>query len=152
VADTLNDARVVAMRLLAMREHSTYEMRSKLNKKGFDDSDIGVVINEYKHLNYLNDERFTEVFINSHRKKGKGPSRIQKELQQHKIDTNFISMHLDIYDFDWIQCAENVRKKKFGKEIPDEYKEKMKQARFLEYRGFTNEQIFSVLKNDEMSC
>lgn len=144
MSNPLNDARVVALRVLAIREHSCFELKCKLDKKGFDEHVIDLIINECEKYNYLNDERFTEIFINSRRAKGKGPIHIKNDLQQRQVSVDLISTYLDLSDVEWIGCATRVREKKFGKEIPEDYKEKMRQARFLEYRGFTNEQIFSV--------
>jgi regulatory protein len=41
-----------------------------------------------------------------------------------------------------------VRVRKFGEGHPIEFKEKARQMRFLEYRGFTGEQINTALNKD----
>lgn len=143
----VNDVRAVAMRLLATREHSTMELTRKLGQRGFDDADVAFVMEECTQNNYLSDERFTEMIINSRRGKGKGPSHILKELQEHKIDADLISLYLDMRDTEWVGYAAKAREKKYGKEIPNDFKEKMQQARFLEYRGFSSDHIFAVLEN-----
>jgi hypothetical protein len=48
----------------------------------------------------------------------------------------------------WLADAERVRRKKFGDAIPESYEERARQARFLQNRGFTMEQIRRVLKGD----
>jgi regulatory protein len=42
----------------------------------------------------------------------------------------------------------DVRRRKFGEAKPKEYKEKARQMRFLEYRGFTGEQIRIAVDKD----
>jgi regulatory protein len=42
-----------------------------------------------------------------------------------------------------------VRRKRFGDEPPQDYKERARQSRFLQYRGFTSDQIRQVLDGDE---
>lgn len=147
---SLNDVRAVAMRLLATREHCTSELDRKLSQKGFEPADIVSIIDECRQNRFLSDERFTEAFVTSRREKGNGPVRIRNELQQHQIDAHLIATYLDNRDSVWTECAARVREKKFGGDIPEDYNERMKQARFLEYRGFTHDQIFSVLKEEEV--
>ena len=147
---SVNDVRAAAMRLLATREHCTSELERKLSQKGFEHDDIVFIIGECKKNKFLNDERFTEAFVNSRRERGNGPSRIQKELQQHQIDAHLIATWLDVREPVWIEHARREREKKFGAGIPEDFKEKMRQARFLEYRGFTHEQIHQVLREDEL--
>ena len=49
---------------------------------------------------------------------------------------------------DWVERARSVRQKKFGKSLPADYAGKAKQARFLQYRGFTGAQIRQALGTD----
>ena len=49
---------------------------------------------------------------------------------------------------DWIDRLHSERKKKFGANLPAEYADKQRQARFLGYRGFTGAQIRTALGFD----
>jgi regulatory protein len=138
----LNDS---AIRLLAMREHSQAELQRKLLQKGFNAQAVAQTLQELIAQNLLSDTRFTEAFVLSRRERGSGPVKIQAELQQRGIDSALISRYLDFRDPDWIEWAEQVRQKKFGQAWPQEYNQKMQQARFLANRGFSHEQIRQVL-------
>jgi SOS response regulatory protein OraA/RecX len=46
---------------------------------------------------------------------------------------------------DWAALAREVRRRRFGPEPPADWKEKGRQARFLQYRGFSNDHIRSAL-------
>jgi regulatory protein len=138
----LNDT---AMRLLAMREHSQVELQRKLVQKGFNDLAVAQTLHALIAQNLLSDARFTEAFVLSRRGRGSGPVKIQVELQQRGIDNGLISRYLDFQDPDWLELAEQVRQKKYGVARPDEYTQKMQQARFLANRGFSHEQIRQVL-------
>ena len=140
-----------AMRLLAVREHSQQELHRKLVQKGHPAELVTDVIRELGAQRLQSDERFVESFISSKRARGQGPKRIQLELQQHNIPVEMTETHLDIQNPDWQRCAEEVRRKKFGADIPEDYPARMKQAKFLEYRGFTHQQIFAILREDEMA-
>jgi len=41
-----------------------------------------------------------------------------------------------------------VRRKRFGAEPPRDFHERAKQARFLQYRGFTSDQVRAALELD----
>ena len=46
---------------------------------------------------------------------------------------------------DWAAIAREVRRKRFGVSPPGDYRERARQARFLQYRGFSAEQIRAAL-------
>jgi regulatory protein len=135
------------MRLLATREHSQHELRRKLKQKGHAASDIEDVIEQLVAQRLQSDERFVDSFVNSYRERGKGPKRIRLELQQHQLPDELVEKYLDERDETWKKVAWQVKSKKFGSEQPDDFQQHVKQARFLEYRGFTQEQISAVLKD-----
>ena len=121
--------------MLVRREHSALELVQKLNLKGFDQPDIEHALNLLIEQNYQSDERFAEAFIQMRFNQGKGPVKIAMELKQRGID------QFDLSVFDFFALAKTVRVNKFGENVPSEYKEKAKQKRFLQSRGFDFEQI-----------
>ena len=66
---------------------------------------------------------------------GKGPILIAVELKDRGIKD------FDLSIYDWFELVKEVRRKKFGMNIPVDYKEKAKQKRFLRSRGFNSDQI-----------
>ncbi|HEX4674397.1 MAG TPA: regulatory protein RecX, partial [Steroidobacteraceae bacterium] len=42
---------------------------------------------------------------------------------------------------DWRELARAIRVRKFGAEPPEEWTERTRQARFLQYRGFSSDHI-----------
>ena len=91
--------------------------------------------------NLLNDERFTETFIRSRIARGQGPVKIRHELQKRSVASELIDDYLDESWELWQDVLENVRQKKFGAQLPKDYKEQAKQSRFLYHRGFGSEMI-----------
>jgi regulatory protein len=49
---------------------------------------------------------------------------------------------------DWHRIAREVRTRKFGLEVPRDWPTQSKQARFLQYRGFSTDHIRSALGRD----
>jgi len=132
---------LAAMNLLARREHSQQELQQKLIKKGFESRDISPVLTILVDEGLLSNERFTEAFINSRLQRGSGPVKIAMELQQRGISDELVNNYLDERDTQWTKIAIEVRAKRFGTAPPQDFKERARQMRFLQYRGFTMSQI-----------
>jgi len=93
----------------------------------------------------LSDERFTEQYVDSRLDRGHGPRHIREELRQRGIDGATANEALDRDDTYWSERASRARSRRFGEAAPADYREWTRQARFLERRGFTTEQIRSAL-------
>ena len=128
---------------MARREHSSAELSRKLQKKLFTLVDITTVLAMLTQENLINDERFTESFIRYKRSKGYGPIRIRVDLLERGITQDLIEHQLKILDNDntWLDDADRVRQKRFKNNLPHDFKSRAQQMRFLQYRGFTFEQI-----------
>ncbi len=137
-----------ALRLLTRREHSRVELQRKLSVKGFESSEIFVLLDQLEDEDLLSDARFTEVYIRTRRQRGFGPLRIANELAQRGIAQEMIDDYLHAQPDDWFELASSELVKRFGRERARSYKERARQARFLQGRGFSNEVIFRAL--DEM--
>jgi len=129
-----------------MREHSRQEIYNKLSRKDFSEGvDIESLLDELEENNYLNEQRFTESFIRYRSQRGQGLLKITNELRQKGIEASLIQQTLNELNIDWYDLASEQRVKKFGELIPQDYKEKARQMRFLSTRGFDSEIIRSIL-------
>jgi regulatory protein len=144
-----NDIRRAALNLLARREHSTTELLRKLSSKDFDPATLQTVLATLITEGLLSDERFTESFIHYRRGMGYGPIRIQAELRDRGIADDLIQRHLVTSAEHWLTEAQYVWKKRFKNRLPTDYKTRAQQMRFLQYRGFTLEQINGIFRHDE---
>ncbi|QCR37072.1 recombination regulator RecX [Nissabacter sp. SGAir0207] len=98
---------------------------------------------------YLDDQRFTRSYINSRSRRGYGPQRIRSELVQKKVAKETINVGFEESEVDWCQQARELAQRKFGDRLPTEWKEKAKVQRFLQYRGFFQEEIQSIYRDFE---
>jgi regulatory protein len=137
-----------ALGLLARREHSRRELTRKLGARGFPDAVVGSVLDDLEQSGALADARFTDTFVRSRVAKGQGPQRIRSELAQRGIGDAAADEVLRGAEVDWLETIRAVRRKRFGFEVPRDYAERAKQARFLQYRGFDSEQIRAALELD----
>ncbi|MDR9435860.1 MAG: regulatory protein RecX [Thiohalophilus sp.] len=141
--------REAAMDMLSRREHSTCELQQKLVRKGYAEEEVDSALQRLADENLLSDERFVEAFVHSRQTRGSGPRKIVAELSQKGVSEMLISQYLDERSPVWIDLAREVRVRKFGAALPGEYREKARQMRFLQQRGFTTEQIQNVVRDDD---
>lgn len=138
-----NKIRNSALGSLGMREHSVGELQRKLEQK-FQCSDvITEVLDWLLGLGYLNDQRFAEIFVRASITKGRGPIRIKQELQQKSVATTVISEALELADVDWRQLSGDILSRKYSNK-PSDQKERAKQMRFLQSRGFMPDHIYPL--------
>jgi regulatory protein len=138
--------RVVAMNLLSRREHSVYELTRKLRQRDFDVDEVEAALELLRQENLQSDDRFIESVVNSRVNAGFGPIKIKHELQQKGVSSELVNDYLSGLGVEWEQIMALQRSKKFGLEIPLDYKEKMKQARFLQNRGFSPESVMRLFR------
>ena len=141
------EARRIALGLLARREHSALELRHKLCARGFDADLVASLLRGLGDEGLLSDARFAESFVRTRCDKGYGPLRIRGELRERGIDSDTIEACLDSDDVAWCRLGARVRNKRFGLGLPTDLKERARQMRFLQQRGFTGEQIRRVLED-----
>ncbi len=117
-----------AMRLLARREQSAWELMHKLQQKGASEVEASEVIVRCQQLNYQSDLRFTQMLVQSRAGKGYGPMRIKMELRQHQISQSNIADALAEIDWD---AAIAVAMRKTAHADPLKQQQKMRQRGFV---------------------
>ena len=134
--------------LLASREHSAGELRSKLKKKYPEgEMHLDAVLERLQEVGLQNDERFAEMFVRYKANKGQGPAKIRHQLRAKSVDGAVISAALSDSKYDWSELAKTVSEKKFGGSVgePLSPKDRARRQRFLQGRGFAYEHIASAL-------
>ena len=134
-----------AMDLLARREHSRLELERKLRTRDYSGAVVASVLDELEADGLLSDSRFAESFVRARIARGRGPNRIRLELIERGVAASEDALREA--GCDWGRLAVETRKKRFGAGPPRDYRERARQARFLEYRGFTAEQIHNALES-----
>lgn len=149
-AGPVDDATVrqYAVKLLARRDHGHAELRMKMQRKLGDQAPLEPVLAWCQQHDFLNDRRFAEFFVRSRIERGQGPLRIRAELREKGLTNEVIQPALDAADCDWFALARETRLRRF-REPPADQKEKARQLRFLQARGFDAEQSFAALDATE---
>lgn len=139
-----------AYRYLGFRARSEKEIRDYLAKKETAQIVIDQTIEHLKEFKYLDDNEFTEWWINQrqqHRPKSK--MVIKMELKQKGISEEIIEKYLTDSKND-LEIAKQLFEKKqrtFARYTGNQYTQKVSQ--FLGRRGFNWDIIKEVLKNHE---
>ena len=142
----LIEVRKKAMDLLARREHSAQELRRKLQTREFAADSIDRVLKQLQQDRLQSDIRFTESYVNHRVNAGIGPMKIRFELQQKGIGNALVDEFLEPLAERWDSMMAEQRERKYGPAIPNEFKERMKQARFLQNRGFSPESVMRLFR------
>ena len=132
--------RAAALTLLARRDWLTGELGAKLEAGGCDREVAAAVIAELVQERFLDDSRYAERYVALRAERGQGPVRIAAELASLGAPRELIDAALDSGP-DWRVIAGTVRRRKFGAAPPGSWAEKARQARFLQYRGFSSDHI-----------
>ncbi len=140
------ECRKKAMDLLARREHSRLELERKLISREYNEDEIKLTIDKLIQDDLQSDARFCEAYVQSRINKGFGPVKIGIELKERGVDESLAEEGLNKHQDSWIELAHSQQQKKFRTK-PDDFTERARQARFLQNRGFSNEQIQHVLNN-----
>ncbi|UUM30953.1 recombination regulator RecX [Vibrio japonicus] len=147
-APTLS-SKEAAMQLLSRRDHGEFELYQKLSLKGYEDEVIEEAINFCLNHNYLDDLRYAKSQIRQHVYKGHGERRIKQELNQKRVAESVIERALKEEPQDWFELAKQAAEKKFKGTKAKDQKEYAKQVRFLQYRGYSFEQISYALSFED---
>ena len=140
-------AELAAVALLARRDFACGELGEKLRERGFDAQMIQELIATLRARRVLDDERYAGNFVRYHSARGQGPVRIRRDLEALGVESELIEAALEQVP-DWAALARTVRVRRFGPKAPELWREKGRQARFLQYRGFSNDHIRTALGPD----
>jgi regulatory protein len=136
--------RARALQYLARREHSRAELSAKLSSHVQEGEDVEVLLDDLAKRNWLSDERVAEQVV-QYRRSRFGTQRIAHELRQKGIAEELITAALPGLKESELAAARDVWQRKFGT-LPQDAREKAKQMRFLQSRGFGLDVIFQVMR------
>jgi len=140
------------MDLLARREHSEQELARKLAARGYPADTVAATLAELVAERLLSNARFAEAFVHGRMQRGSGPCKIRAELQERGIPGALIEASLEVHADAWRELARQVREKRFGGSRPRDFRERARQMRFLQQRGFDAAQIDAAMHSAADDC
>jgi regulatory protein len=136
--------RAAALALVARREHSSGEATAALLRKGYDAAVVAATVADLQQERLLDDARYSEALVRMLTGRGQGPQRVRHALHEAGLSQEAAAAALDTAP-DWKLLAAEVRRRKFGANVPKSWPERARQMRFLQYRGFSKDHIASAL-------
>ena len=106
---------------------------------------VAEVLDALERERLLSDGRFSEQFVHQRTRRGQGPLKILHELVQRGVDEDTAREHVNPSDPHWVDGARQARVKRFGDARQENFRERARQSRFLQQRGFTSEQVHAAL-------
>ena len=137
--------RTAAYALLAGRDFSRHELTGRLLRRGYDARVVEAAVAALVGEGLLREDRYAAQLVTHHVGRGRGPARIRMDLREKGVAGETIDQALETAETDWVAAAREVRRRKFGTAPPADFHERAKQARFLQYRGFSSAQIRAAL-------
>jgi regulatory protein len=125
-----------ALGLLARREHSRRELKTKLRRSGYEGDEDTAAIYRLGEQHYQDDDRFAEILVRSRASQGYGPQRIRAELKTHAVPDERIRQLLDGAEVDWEASALDQLRRRYGGKGAADHAERARRAQFLLRRGF----------------
>ncbi len=140
-----------ALFLLNLSMRTVNEVREKMTKRGYASTVINEVINNLLQEKYLDDENYTEVFINSMKNyKTWGRFMMKKKLYEKKLPKELAESKLAelVSDEDELVIAQKYLEREYKNINLAElsYEEKQKVMRRLLSRGFGMDSVTKLVK------
>jgi regulatory protein len=140
------DAYEKGIELLARREHSARELKSKLARRGIEKEQVDSALETLKSKDFQNDARFGEMLVRTRIESGYGPRWIVAELQTHGIAESKARELIEDANPNWIELVRNQLHRRYGGKRPSNLAERVKRANFLLRRGFDAATVQSVTR------
>ena len=148
--ESCQQAMNTAVRILANRDHSKYELQLKLQQRGFANKVIDTVVETCARLGYIDDRRTARVYILQLKRKCFGKRYIRLALKKKRLSGVAIENILreDYPAADEYEYAGQllVKKRKTFEREADPQKKSDKIYRFLYSRGFSPTVIRDLVK------
>ncbi len=147
--------RTRALQYLARREYSRAELAARLRPyaqvedefEQLQSIDLEGLLDDLTERGWLSDERAATQLLHARRPRF-GTQRITREMRQKGISDELIEQALPSLKETELESACGVWQRKFGT-LPQDAKERARQMRFMQSRGFSLDVIFKVLRHDE---
>ncbi|HET7358724.1 MAG TPA: regulatory protein RecX [Rhodanobacteraceae bacterium] len=130
--------------MLARREHSRRELRTRLDRSGYDEEESEAALRQLGEQHYQDDARFGEMLMRSRVAQGYGPARIHAELKSHGLSEADVRALLDTLDVDWIALAAAQLRRRYAGKAGTAATGRARRAQFLLRRGFAAATVRAV--------
>jgi regulatory protein len=133
-----------ALRLLKRRDYAYVELERRLAPHAADPEELCALLEDLQRLGWLSEQRLAEQLV----RKGApryGMRRLLEQLRERGIEDELTASLRGELQTTELERARAVWAKRFGR-LPADLRERGRQTRFLEQRGFDHDVIRRILR------
>ncbi len=138
-----------ALYWLSKRDYSVADFQKKLDKVCEIDEMKNTLLQQLIENDWLSEERYIKAFIRHKVSAGLGHYRIINDLKQHGIKSQDAEHWIEESNTDWFEQAKSTYQRKYGETEIQDHKERAKRFRYMQYRGFSIDQINYAISTEE---
>jgi len=129
--------------LLARREHSRLELERKLGPHASAEGEVAALLDDLAASGWLSEERLADQLVRAAIGRY-GGRKVLQQLRDKGVSAELAARACSRVRDGELESARAVWRKRFGK-LPQDVRERARQSRFLEQRGFDREVIRRLL-------
>ena len=150
--------RARALRFLALREHSRFELSRKLSRYvGKTEAEaetpgaLDLLLDDLERDGWLSDQRFAEQWV-ANRSNRFGDARIRQELRARGIEADKAAPPLRANGLENSEYARafELWRRRYGGEAAVDLNERARQTRFLMQRGFSGDVVSRIVRGQAL--
>lgn len=135
-----------AIRYVALRMRSEWELRQYLKRKEYDEPTIELILNKLSEKGMVDDQRFAQAWVeNRHLLKTISKRRLQQELRQKRVADDVIRTVLENDETDEQSELKALIAKK---QQITRFQDPIKLMQYLSRQGYSYDDIKSAMQND----
>lgn len=138
--------RTAALRRLSIRDHSFYELKQYLVRRGASKEEAQTVLSALVQEGLLSEKRFIDAMIHYYSKQSKGPLAIVQKLKKKGVEIRVQEVKAALCEsgVEEIELACKLVERKYGKWRKDK-KTALRAIAALTRRGFSREVITAII-------
>ncbi|MBA4603729.1 RecX family transcriptional regulator [Thermoactinomyces sp. AMNI-1] len=147
-AEEYNKAKQVALRYLSYSPRTVQELKSYLNRKGYDGGNTERVIHELEKLGFLNDLEYAKAWVEERKRhKGYGKKRLRQELLKKGIALLIVDGILaDMDDDEQRRLAISIAERRYSRICGEPWpKIERRLGNYLVRQGYSMSIVYEVL-------
>ncbi|MGM0419218.1 MAG: regulatory protein RecX [Thermodesulfobacteriota bacterium] len=148
---TLKDSYTSALDFLKIRDHTEFELKTKLAKKGYAEEEIDLALNKCKEFKFIDDEKFAKAFFEQEKRKLNGPLKIKQNFYKKGLSPDLCDRLLAGYeesDEEYSTALKYFLKSKFKIDKKQGTQKKAEAfMRIMSQRGFSKSVVMNIYEN-----
>ena len=133
-------------RFCAWQERCENDVRKKLTSFHLSEAQEVEIVNHLKENNFLNEERFVEMFVRGKMRAGWGKLKIVAALRAKQIPADLVDRYCAQIPADDYREALQKAMEKWRRTHPDEAPDSPKLVRHLLSKGFEMEEVMTMIR------